>query len=354
MEALAGSTANPGDFRLRVTLAIAYAGLIFLGPFALNNLWQERWTVGVLSILIILELVALAWSIRGERPSATWLTWLLIPMVLGFLATSIERQGMIGIFWCYPGVLAFCSVLSLRLSVVANSLLLFMVALLARDVLPVAEWMRLMVTLLSVAVFISLFVSVIERQQSVLARIADTDVLTGLLNRNRLHRALRSVMRLGLPCRRPASLLMIDIDFFKRINDLHGHAVGDQVLRQVAQAFKRQTRDSDQAFRLGGEECLLILHDCDEASASGRAEAIRLHIAQLPLSREQRVTVSIGVAEWNGRESAEAWVARCDAALYLAKSKGRNRVERTLPAAPAAPPTLSTGQAIPAGSMQAG
>ena len=119
---------------------------------------------------------------------------------------------------------------------------------------------------------------------------------------------------------------MIDIDQLKRINDSHGHEVGDAVLRQVVSAVQARKRRNDLLFRLGGEEFVLLLPGATLAQAQQIAEDLRQRLAQAELLPGEPVTVSIGVSALQPGQTAEAWVKRADAALYQAKRGGLNRV----------------------------
>src|SRR5260370_6611836 len=130
----------------------------------------------------------------------------------------------------------------------------------------------------------------------------------------------------------PLSILMIDIDHFKKFNDSHGHQVGDQVLRLVGKVLQESVRDVDLAARYGGEELIAVLPGADLDRCAAVAERIRRRIAEARLTRRSTgreigsVTVSIGVAQFRLAEAAEAMIERCDRALYQAKRAGRNRI----------------------------
>ncbi|MDH2903966.1 MAG: GGDEF domain-containing protein [Actinomycetota bacterium] len=119
--------------------------------------------------------------------------------------------------------------------------------------------------------------------------------------------------------------LMVDIDFFKKINDTFGHPAGDRVLERVARAITASTRSNDMAFRYGGEEFLVLLSQVEAATAVEAAERIRAHL-RTSMGAGPEVKVSIGVAVRNVDEGASALVERADAALYRAKSNGRDQV----------------------------
>jgi two-component system cell cycle response regulator len=185
-------------------------------------------------------------------------------------------------------------------------------------------------------------VSAIRRAQTIestkadkarLEMLARTDPLTQLHNRRslieRLSEEVERVRRYGLML----SVLMIDIDHFKAVNDTYGHLVGDEVLRGVARVLQREARTVDVVARYGGEEFVLVLPETGEDGATALAERIRQRVAEQPLLRGEqidwvRVTVSIGTATMPSprAHSPETLIAAADEALYRAKSQGRNRV----------------------------
>jgi diguanylate cyclase (GGDEF)-like protein len=171
-----------------------------------------------------------------------------------------------------------------------------------------------------------------------LCELSLRDPLTGLANRRQFHavieRSLDSVARAG----ETMLLLMLDIDHFKSINDTHGHAAGDQVLRAIGATLARCVRPMDTVARYGGEEFAVILPSCRPAFGIAVAERIRQTIAGLSIAVAPRlnvsVTVSIGGAyapEWV-RSTPELWIDRADQNLYRAKTTGRNRAVIETPA----------------------
>lgn len=168
------------------------------------------------------------------------------------------------------------------------------------------------------------------RLNSQLQQLAIHDPLTGALNRNGLQQAVRRHFAARTP--RPLVWLMADIDHFKAVNDRHGHAVGDRLLKAVAQVLVAQVRGADFVARLGGEEFLVAASELTPAQAAALAERLRAEVAalQLPLDGGTvlRCTVSLGVsAPFVQAEAWEAHLHEADDALYRAKAAGRNRVE---------------------------
>ncbi len=161
-----------------------------------------------------------------------------------------------------------------------------------------------------------------------LETLSTTDALTGLPNRKGLLQGFELFLARYRRHGRPFSVLMLDIDHFKRVNDRHGHLAGDQVLREVAQTLVREMRQVDLVGRFGGEEFMLLLDETPQETALLVAERIRHAIAANPPvfnGRVIEVTASLGVAEVAPGEGFEAVVQKADEALYLAKQQGRNR-----------------------------
>jgi len=154
-----------------------------------------------------------------------------------------------------------------------------------------------------------------------------TDVLTGLPNRRRGKEVLAQNVSRAQRHGRTFSLLLLDLDHFKTINDRHGHAEGDHVLQIAAQQLHKNLRDLDIVVRWGGEEFLVICADTDLAQALSLAQRLTLALPAAVQSQGHPVTTSIGVSEWQAGDldSADPALKRADLALYAAKLQGRNR-----------------------------
>jgi diguanylate cyclase (GGDEF)-like protein len=163
-----------------------------------------------------------------------------------------------------------------------------------------------------------------------LSRKAVTDLLTNVYNHDYMQGILQKELSNAKRTGREVSLIMIDIDHFKKFNDNHGHQAGDVVLAAVAQLIKASTRQSDVVARYGGEEMAVVLPDTDQRMAMEVADRIRRTIAETVVPFEEKelnVTVSMGVASFGGHVSdPKALVKAADAALYQSKDAGRNRV----------------------------
>ncbi len=179
---------------------------------------------------------------------------------------------------------------------------------------------------------------------------AVTDALTGLYNRHYLDAHLRRLKTHAVEERRFLSFILCDLDKFKAVNDTHGHAVGDAVLRYIATKLSGCVRPQDMVVRYGGEEFLIVLPDTDLAHALRIAERLRCAIATsvIPFSDNQaslQMTASFGVAEcaWTEASTDDA-LRRADDALYRSKHAGRNRVTASRPSGIVLPPPALAAQ----------
>lgn len=271
-----------------------------------------------------LALAALAVPVAG----AVW-----APDVLG------DEAGLL--LWLTPILPAFLLAYyrgwrgaALALAFAMASLAVANAVLLATGIRPPGwgSMMVLVVVYLILTQGVAALAELLERERRAAESMALTDPLTGLANRRQAHLVLARACEAA---RRGEELAVVlfDLDRFKAVNDRHGHAVGDMVLREMGERLTALTRRSDLAARFGGEEFLAVLRDTDARAAAAYAERVRREIrrAGLPCGR---VTVSAGVAEWT-REMAspDLLLAAADGALYRAKESGRDRVVMWTPPA---------------------
>ncbi|WP_447956963.1 GGDEF domain-containing protein [Vreelandella sp. EE7] len=163
-------------------------------------------------------------------------------------------------------------------------------------------------------------------KEAELERLATTDTLTGLYNRARFDQLLKKEINRLNRYVRSFSLIMLDIDFFKTINDSHGHDVGDQVLAKLGRLLRNNLRKVDHCARWGGEEFMILAPETSLEQAVQLAEKIRCCIQKTRFPQVGSVTVSLGVIEARLNESQKSVMKRADNALYQAKEQGRNRV----------------------------
>ncbi len=166
----------------------------------------------------------------------------------------------------------------------------------------------------------------LEDANKTLERLANTDSLTRVYNRHKAQLLLEQEYRRAQRYARPLTLILFDVDDFKRVNDTLGHSTGDEALTRIAEVVRPLIRDTDFFARWGGEEFLIICPETDIRGASEIAERVRVAIESAQIIDGKRITVSLGVAGFRPEDSLEKIINRADRALYLSKDKGKNRV----------------------------
>ncbi len=167
----------------------------------------------------------------------------------------------------------------------------------------------------------------IMKQKKELEKISTTDYLTGLYNRHKLNDILKSEFHRANRIKSPFGVILLDIDFFKNINDTYGHNVGDSVLKEISNLLKQNIRVSDTLGRWGGEEFLIIVPQGDKQKEQILAKKLRLSIEKYSFITVKNITASFGVATYQEGDNIDSLIKRADDALYKAKENGRNKVE---------------------------
>ena len=159
-----------------------------------------------------------------------------------------------------------------------------------------------------------------------LESLSATDPLTGAWNRMQLERLVDVEISRAMRSGQPVTLVLLDLDHFKRVNDDYGHLTGDGVLKEFASRIQERMRHTDSLFRWGGDEFVVLATSVGYRGGAALAEGLRRTIAVKPFAEVGSITASLGVTEYTEGENAEGWFQRTDQALYAAKSAGRNRI----------------------------
>lgn len=270
---------------------------------------------------------------------------LLPPVVsLGLTITTViwavSQGGYQQELWLFPLMIALTALLPLRAALVAGGLTLIALVL-VQGWQGFGEEIAKHAALFSTWLFSLAIMQLLTRQTDELADLALTDPLTGAFNRRYLLPQTRRHLADFQRYARLSSLLLIDIDYFKSINDEMGHVEGDRVLKALVELIEGRIRGVDMLFRLGGEEFVVLLSQVGAQTARKIAEELRTKIAAQEVIPGRRVTVSIGVCDVTGVDSAEEWLEHVDRAMYEAKRQGRDRVH--LDSAPPRDPSSVEG-----------
>ena len=313
------------DYRETIFLRFAVITIAVLAPFVVYALIQGLWIMGLSGSLILAALVTDAWHVYRKTKPPIPLIAVFVPIILT-VAVSIPERGYVAILWAYPATVMAYFILERRSANVVSAILLI-------TVLPVAyKWLggeialRLLVTLALTVTFANIFSTAILRIQQQLHLLASIDPLTGACNRRYLKKRIDELIALYRDESMTASMLLVDIDHFKAINDEFGHDVGDKVLQQLVICMRDNLRNGDDIFRLGGEEFVVLLPAAGQEIAAGIAETIRSAVSEGHFLEGKTITISIGASERLPQEDEMNWLKRCDEELYRAKEQGRNRV----------------------------
>jgi hypothetical protein len=243
----------------RVVLPVGIASLVLLTPFMINNFLQGRTIVGLAIILVQALLLVDVLALRRGKPPPVHYGFVVVPMIIAMLA-AVARQGILGALWGYPVVLICYFVFSRRLA------FLFSLGILAALTFSVAVWIgpamaaRMFATLLLTIAMINIVLNVIGKLQDALVQLAILDPLTGAFNRRHMNQSIELIVEQGRRHPPNNTMLMIDIDHFKQVNDRFGHDVGDQVLCRTVQASvavcARSTCCSASVVRSSSSFCL--------------------------------------------------------------------------------------------------
>lgn len=314
------------DFRARATYWVAITALIALLPIAILDFAESKTAIGVGSLCIVVFLAMNAWNVHRGRCHQRMTLYGLVPAGMIFMMGVFENDGLIASLWCYPSILACYCMLSAKRACVANiAILAFSLPMVFTNIAPEYAY-RVFATLIAISLFSAILVCVIDKQQKRMHDLLIHDPLTGLLNRHTLKSSLTEAIENQSKAIEKSSILAIDIDHFKTINDRHGHDAGDRALSGLAQLLKKNLRSTDKAFRTGGEEFIVLLQDVGERQAGNTARRLRQLTELATLVPGQALTISIGLASCNVTESWTQWMKRADESLYAAKLQGRNRV----------------------------
>lgn len=315
------------DFQLKIVLLYGFFSAAIITPFAVYRFLTGATAVGILDaslVALIACIVAYGWKFeKTER------TGQILVVIGGFGALmSSEMLGVIGLFWMYVAIVAnFFLTKNLGFATVFTVFIMILLAAIGKSFADAAQMWSFLATgfLLSLLSFIISQQYSLQRQR--LEHLATVDPLTGALNRRVMESELHLAVEEHARKSTPMSVILMDLDNFKQINDHHGHDKGDLVLSTFADLVMQTTRQNDRFFRYGGEEFLMLIKNDQADEAEAIAEKIRHATERLLIAGIENITVSIGVARIQKDESSEHWVARADAAMYRAKQLGRNRVE---------------------------
>lgn len=344
-----GTRAVPEEERYRVRLSnlVALLGAVLSTGYSLFYLFglHAIAAFAVNNLFVLAYLAYFGWLLR-QRPQVarSWLAATFGVQILLFMLVFFDRETGLQLFLVAGCPIAFL-VFGHREQLQRNLFcVLYLVGFLVTEWVPslallgpMPDDINRLLYLTTVVVVVAMMVQVMEvflvemdRRTTALQELAVTDSLTGLNNRRGFVDKVKALRALSGRTARPLSIIMVDIDHFKQINDRYGHTAGDAVLVAVARALRVSVRREDVVGRMGGEEFALALSGSTVAEALATGEALRARIAQLETATARgviRCTISVGVDTVRADDPGiGVGMGRADTALYRAKQQGRNQV----------------------------
>lgn len=312
-------------FKRQIVYHLHFWSFIAVAPLVLVQWNHGNYLLSALLVLFCTNALLVIALLRYRN--VYFLKGRLFPLLAVICAAySTTINGHAGLYWAYPAATALFFLLPLREATTSNIFFVTVMAVVSFLKFPEADFWRITFSLGLTCLFAMIFAWLVGRLQGELTRLATTDPLTGCLNRSQLADILNSQIQMRERYERVSSLILLDLDYFKSINDQWGHLAGDQVLAELAIRTRRRLRESDQLFRIGGEEFMLVLPETRQRDAETLAQELLTSISAHPFGDDIRITASASVAEVAKGETWSVWLNRADQSLYQAKSQGRNQV----------------------------
>lgn len=314
------------QYREQVFYKLSIVGIILIFPFAVSHLMKGENLLATFNFLVILILLidAIYGHFDRELPIAPAVVFIAI--ILNISLTVIEIN-LIGILWIYPTFILMFFVLTRK---AANIIGIFSIILITGMAYytdhSTQTTTRVFASMLLTVVFVNMIIKIIVELQNRLRDSSIIDELTQAYNRRYLNDALENAIARLKRYDNNISLILLDIDHFKKINDTLGHSAGDHVLKELVQIIWGTIRTIDMIFRIGGEEFIILLPETTLSNATQVAEKLRLKIQEKPIVNTTKVTISAGVIQLDKSESIDELMKRVDELLYKAKNSGRNRI----------------------------
>ena len=322
---IAPSRAGRDPVATYLPLILSAAGALGVLPFAFMRWLSGDWIIATIDTIIVVGFVCLGTFVYRTRKVRAASIAITLLSVSGTVITVYVR-GPLQSQWAFPALMVAFYLLKPREAILLTSAMLISILPPLLEQLEAFRVTTIMITAIVTMVFAYAFSVINNHQQRQLLELATKDPLTGAGNRRALENRLAQLVLASDREDRPSSLLLLDLDHFKTVNDEHGHATGDQILKRLTQIVEFRIRKSDSLYRIGGEEFVVVADGQGVDKANHLAEQLRTLVDANQLAPQSNVTVSVGVAELRQGETFSKWLSRADSALYQAKRAGRNTV----------------------------
>ncbi len=318
-----GGQMRPHGTELSVMLAIGGLSTLAIAGYAIYRFVSGDWVNGAINSVIFSAIAITLLLTRNERWQVTAMLLFGIVITLSCMASSllIGSNGLLWaylVFWINTFLLLHPAALALNATAI---LVLGSQSRLFATTLEQVSWITVAIMITAFGIY---YASLMRRQRRLLRRLATHDPLTGIGNRRLMQHRLEQVVAQARTDQRHCTLVVLDLDHFKQINDAHGHEAGDQTLCRFARQLEDSMREGDELYRMGGEEFVMLLRDMSLDAARKAVPRLHERLSGCVQGPDGPIHFSAGAATHREGESWSRWLARADQALYEAKRSGRN------------------------------
>lgn len=322
-------TSNPTlaviGFKKQLVYHLHFWAFIAVAPLVLTQWRQEHYLLSSFLVLFCLNALLVILFLRFRN--TYFFKGRLFPLLAVMSAAySTSINGHTGLYWAYPAATALFFLLPLKEAIASNAIFLVIMSAVSFIKFPVGDFWRITCSLGLTCLFAMIFAWLVGKLQYELTRLATTDSLTGCLNRSQLADTLNNQIRMRERYEQASCLILLNLDFFRAINDQSGHLAGDEVIKEMVLRIRKQLRTDDYLLRIAGEEFLIVLAETRQKEAENLALQLLTSISSRPFLNDVAATASASVAELHQGETWSVWLGRGEHALYSAKLQGRNQI----------------------------
>ncbi|MDN4502856.1 GGDEF domain-containing protein [Alteromonadaceae bacterium BrNp21-10] len=306
-----------------IILSLTGASTLLIAPFFIIRFLEQHWSLATLDLVAVLTMAAI--FVRVWVSHETYRAGQLLAFLCGsLLFVTVYLGGIAQLFWSYPALAAMFFLLTPRLAALLSILILLSLLPIVTAEPDVKFAATYYVSIIGVLSFNYVFAYRTREHSQQLQLLTTSDSLTGAKNRRAFEEKLLDIVTLQQRHPSPVAMILFDVDNFKLLNDKHGHQLGDHILKQIADVIRQRIRTTDNLYRYGGEEFVVITENATSDAAAKLAEELRNAIQSSIELAKYSSTISLGVAQYHINESGFDWLARADRAMYQAKAAGRN------------------------------
>ncbi|WP_028672133.1 GGDEF domain-containing protein [Saccharospirillum impatiens] len=310
-------------YQLSLLLLLSAVAILGVFPFVVIRFLDGNVSAAIIDMALVLGIIALVGYAFYSKEIRVTSAVTAVFVNAGVVAISIAN-GIGSFLWAYPVFAATFILVKPVEALCINAVAGFSLVALA-DIFDTVSMDSFVVTILMVSISAFVYASHGVKQFRLLETLNTVDTLTGALNRRAMSSDIQAALAKSERNGTEQLLAILDLDYFKTVNDNYGHAAGDQVLKEFVTITTSHIRKYDRLYRFGGEEFVLLISGVGEQQQTF-IDSLRAAIKkELKTPRGEEITVSFGVAPWVPGTTADTWLQRADEALYLAKARGRDR-----------------------------